>query len=116
MKNAQHYWSKHIAAIKLQGITTVAYARQHGLALATLYYWQRKLRSATTVGAGNDPTQVSRRPSKFITLTVGDPLHDVARPRTPCTLVLAGGMRLEMSTLPDPQWLAAVGRSAQGAY
>lgn len=53
---------------------------------------------------------------KFIALTVGDPVRDVARSQTPCTLVLAGGLRLEMSALPDPQWLTAVGRSAQGAY
>lgn len=116
MKNAQHYWSQHIAAIKLQGITTSDYARQHGLALATLYYWQRKLRSAPAVGAPLEPTAAPRRPSKFIALSVGDHIHGMARSGSPCILVLAGGMRLEMSALPDPQWLAAVGRSVQGAY
>ena len=116
MKNAQHYWSKHIAAIRAQGITTSAYARQHALALASLYYWQHKLRSTRTVGVAIEPTAACRRPSKFIALTVGDPVRDVARSEMSCTLVLAGGMRLEMATLPDPQWLAAVGRSAQGAY
>lgn len=116
MKNARHYWSKHIAAIKLQGITSSAYAKRHDLALATLYYWQRKLRPATTAGTGIEPTQNPRRSSKFIALTVGDPVPEVVRSGSPCTLVLAGGMRLEMSALPDPQWLATLGRSAQGAY
>lgn len=116
MKNTRHYWSKHIAAIKFQGIATSTYAKRHDLALGTLYYWQRKLRSATTVGTEIETRVAPRRPSKFIALTVGDPLHDVARSGMPCTLVLAGGMRLEMSALPDPQWLGAVGRSAQGAY
>lgn len=116
MKNAQKYWSKHIAAIKAQGITTSAYARRHDLALATLYYWQRKLQSATTAGALIEPTQSPRRLSKFIALTVGDPVREVVRSGTLCTLVLSGGIRLEMSTLPDPQWLAALGRSTQGAY
>lgn len=116
MKNARHYWSKHIGAIKSQGITTSAYAKRHDLALATLYYWQRRLRSTETIGAGVESTHAPRRPSKFIALTVGDPVREVVRSGTPCTLVLAGGMRLEMSTLPDPQWLAAVGRTAQGAY
>lgn len=116
-KNAQHYWSKHIAAIKFQGITTSAYARQQELSLATLYYWQRKLRSTTTsVDSESGPTQAPKRSSKFIALTVDDSAREVVRSGTPCTLVLAGGMRLEMSTLPDPQWLAAVGRSTQGAY
>ena len=116
MKNAQHYWSKHIAAIKSQGITTSAYAKQHDLALATLYYWQRKLQANTSAGTIVEPMTAARRPSKFIALSVGDPIDHVTRSQTPCTLVLSGGMRLEMATLPDPQWLAAVGRSAQGAY
>jgi hypothetical protein len=116
MKNAQHYWSKHIAAIKFQGISASAYAKQHDLALATVYYWQRKLQSNTTAATTAVPMVAPRRPSKFIALTVGDPVRDVARSQTPCTLVLAGGLRLEMSALPDPQWLTAVGRSAQGAY
>jgi len=116
MKNAQHYWSKHIAAIKFQGTTTSAYARQHDLSLATLYYWQRKLRSVAPVGAAIESTVPPRRPSKFIALSVGDPVREVTRSGAPCTLVFGGGMRLEMSTLPDPQWLAAVGRSVQGTY
>ncbi len=116
MKNAQHYWSKHLAAIKRQGVTTSAYARKHKLALASLYHWQRKLQSATTTGAPIEPAQPPRQPSKFIALTVGDPLREVARSGMSCTLVLAGGMRLEMNALPDPHWLAAVGRTTQGAY
>ncbi len=116
MKNAQHYWSKHIAAIKFQEITASAYARQHKLSLATLYYWQRKLRSTASVDAESEPTQAPKRSSKFIALTVGNPVRGVVRSGAHCTLVMGAGMRLEMSALPDPQWLAAVGRSAQGAY
>ena len=116
MKNAQHYWSKHIAALKSLGVTASAYARQHDLALATLYHWQRKLRPATTARAATAPTQSLRRHSKFLALTVGDPMHNVSRSQTPCTLVLSSGIRLEMSALPDPQWLVALGRSAQGVY
>ena len=116
MKNAQQYWSKHIAAIKRQGITTSAYARQHQLALTSLYHWQRRLRVAQTLGTGFESAAASPRPSKFIALSVSDSLIDRSRSSTHCTLVLAGGMRLEMPALPDPQWLAALGRSAQGAH
>jgi hypothetical protein len=117
MKNAQHYWSKHLAAIKSQGVTTSAYARQHRLALASLYYWERKLRAAaaTTAVITVAPTGAARPPSKFITLSVSDPIHQARHPGTHCTLVLAGGVHLEMSALPDPQWLVAVVRSALGA-
>jgi hypothetical protein len=115
MKNAQQYWSKHIAAIKRQGTTTSAYARQHQLALASLYHWQRRLRFTQTLGAGFESAAAPSRPSKFIALTVSDSLIGRPPSSTQCTLVLAGGMRLEMNALPDPQWLAAVGRSNQGA-
>jgi transposase len=121
MKNAQQYWSKHLAAIKAQGITTSAYARKHNLALASLYHWQHKLRSTTSACRGSTPTPVSaptpsvRQPSKFISLRI-DPVHDAARTEAACTLILSGGLRLEMSTLPDPQWLAAVQRNTQEAY
>ena len=116
MQITKNDWTSHVAAIKTQEGSTAAYARQHGLSRSALYYWQRKLWSATTAGTIVEPMTAARRPSKFIALRVGDPIHHVARSQTPCTLVLSGGMRLEMATLPDPQWLAAVGRSAQGAY
>lgn len=40
----KQYWSGHVAAVKVQAITTKAYAQRHGLVLSTLYYWQRKLK------------------------------------------------------------------------
>ena len=69
MKMAKHYWSSHIAAVQAQAITTRAYAKRHGLALSTLYYWQRKLRSATTDCANSEGVAASRHPSKFVALT-----------------------------------------------
>jgi len=36
MKNNRHYWLNHVAAIKTQGVTTSAYARQHKLSLGSL--------------------------------------------------------------------------------
>lgn len=118
MKMAKHYWSSHVAAVQAQAITTRAYAKRHGLALSTLYYWQRKVQSATTDCANSEGVAASRHPSKFVALavTVSEPDYAVPQPATGCTLVLAGGMRLEMPALPDPQWLAALGRSAQGAH
>jgi hypothetical protein len=33
---------------------------------------------------------------------------------TSCALVLGAGVRLEMTALPDPQWLTALARCTQG--
>jgi len=114
MKNNRHYWLNHVAAIKTQGVTTSAYARQHKLSLGSLYYWQRKLQSQS---APHSVAVAAPKPrSKFVALRVSDAVPEVAPPSWRCTLVLAGGMRLEMSALPDPDWLAAVGRCNQGGY
>jgi len=46
MKKGLAFWSAHLAAIKREGISTSAYAKRHGIALKSLYYWQRKVRLA----------------------------------------------------------------------
>ena len=115
MKKAKHDWSSHIKAITTHGISTRAYARRHDLALSALYYWQRKLKSAPPVHTKAEPLAATKRSAKFVALRIDEP-ERAARPApTHCTLVLAGGMRLEMQALPSPQWLADVGRCAQGA-
>jgi transposase-like protein len=72
MKNAQHHWSNHVTAIRSQGVTTSAYARQHGLSVASLYYWQRKLQSATTTLTTTETAAAPRHPSKFVALRIND--------------------------------------------
>ncbi len=116
MKKAKHDWFSHIEAIKTQGISTRAYARRHDLALSALYYWQRKLKSAPPVHTKAGSLAATKQSTKFVALRIDEP-ERAARPvPTHCTLVLAGGMRLEMPALPSPQWLADVGRCAQGAH
>lgn len=111
----KQYWSGHVAAVKAQAITTKAYAQRHGLVLSTLYYWQRKLKPTAATQASPEPMAATRQRSKFVTLHVKAP-HDAVRPMaTNCTLVLGAGVRLEMLALPEPQWLTALARCAQGA-
>ena len=119
MTTTEQRWSGHIAAIKAQAITAKAYAKQHGLVLSTLYYWQGRLR-AGGAGQGNLPTATPAQPGKFMTLqlkTAQHPVHPV-RPvaAANCTLVLGAGVRLEMTALPEPQWLVALARCAHGAH
>ena len=111
MKSGRDYWAGHVEAIKSQGVTTSAYARRHGISVAALYYWQRKLQAQVVA---HSVALVAPKPQgKFVALRVNDAL---AQPSWGCTLVLGGGMRLEMSALPDPQWLVAVGRASQGVH
>jgi transposase-like protein len=116
MKKAKHDWSNHVAAIKTQGISTSAYAKRHGLALSTLYYWQRKLQAARADQAKVGSGAATRHPGKFVALHVREPGCEVPRLTTGCALVITGAMRLEMAALPDPQWLAALWRCTQGVH
>ena len=102
MKMGAEFWVAHVAAVRLEAIPASEYARRHGLSVAALYYWQRKLKLNIEAGkAGQD--------SKFVALRVAD-----QRP-CPCTLVLPSGLHLEMSALPAPEWLAALGCALPGA-
>ena len=96
------FWVAHVAAAKLEAISASEYARRHGLSVAALYYWQRKLKS---IAEKSEAGQAS----KFVELRVA-----AERP-TPCTLVLPSGLHLEISVLPAPEWLAALGHALQGA-
>jgi hypothetical protein len=115
MKHDRDYWSTHVEAIKDQGVTTSAYAGQNNLSLAALYYWQRKLQSQLVAPQSAVAVATPEPQSKFVALRVNDTVAQVSPPSSCCILILAGGMHLEMSALPDPQWLAAVGRASQRA-
>jgi len=119
MTTTEQRWSGHIAAIKAQAITAKAYAKQHGLVLSTLYYWQGRLK-AGGASQGSLPTATPAQPGKFMALQLKTaqrpvhPVHPVAAAN--CTLVLGAGVRLEMTALPEPQWLVALARCAHGAH
>ena len=102
MKMGTEFWVAHVAAVKLEAISASEYARRHGLSIAALYYWQRKLKL-------NAEMSEAGQASKFVALRVA-----AERP-TSCTLVLPSGLHLEMSALPAPEWLAALGRALPGA-
>jgi transposase-like protein len=101
MKMGSEFWVAHVAAAKLEAISASEYARRHGLSVAALYYWQRKLKSNAEKGEAGQA-------SKFVALRVAD------QRSCPCTLVLPSGLQLEMSALPAPEWLAALGRTLPG--
>ena len=116
MKKAKQDWAGHVAAIKDQGISTTDYARQHGLAESTLYRWKSKLQRVSTDRTKAEMLTAPAQPSKFIALRLSESQRLTPPAPTHCTLVLSGGMRLEMVTLPAPQWLAELSRCTQGAH
>jgi len=101
MKMGTDFWRAHVLAAKQEAQSASEYARRNGLSVKSLYYWQRKLKES---GDSDGPV----RASKFIALRIapGGSNH--------CTLSLPTGLRLEMSALPQPEWLASLARALPG--
>jgi transposase-like protein len=100
------FWIAHVTEMKREGISTSVYAKRHDLSVKSLYGWQRKL----NVTAGTTASESVRL--SFIAVHVAEPV--VGQPSCECTLLLGSGMRLEMATLPSPEWLVALGRATEG--
>lgn len=113
MKMGMEFWQGHVAAAKRETISASEYARRHGISVAALYYWQHKCRAAPVVIASKASKLTKpAHASQFVALRV---LDKAVAPSCPCTLVLPSDLRLEMSALPEPSWLAALGYAMQGA-
>ncbi|MES2741750.1 MAG: hypothetical protein V4754_12470 [Pseudomonadota bacterium] len=107
MEGDTQFWTSHVEACCRQAVAASVYARQHGLTLASLYYWRRKLKLAAAVNTGGDSPV-----GKFVALRVMDAAASV--PSCPCTLVLGSGLRLELTALPSPAWLLALEQAHAG--
>lgn len=97
MSEARQYGSKHLAAMAAEGVSSKAYARREGWAVASLYFWRRRLKEGETGGSA----VVAGR--GFVAVHVAD----VGR-RAAYALRLASGLRLELQERPAPEWLAAL--------
>jgi hypothetical protein len=107
MQAGLEFWAPHVAAMEQESVATAVYAKRHGLALHSLYYWRHKIRAAAGHTAGSP-----ERSSAFVALTVNEPV--LAQQPGSCTLVLGPGVRVELPALPTPEWLAALGRAMHG--
>ncbi|MGE4126499.1 MAG: hypothetical protein AB7E59_14785 [Pusillimonas sp.] len=103
----QAYWEAHLNAIGAEGIDAKAYAKREGLAVSSLYYWRRRLKrqSAGDSTLATTPGRSSER--LFVPVAIGDTPAQSGR----CLLILTSGVRLELPSLPSPQWLAQVNQA-----
>lgn len=102
------FWAAHVKAAGRVAASASEYAKQHGLAVKSLYYWQRKLEGAKPAHQTETKLIQSVPSNKFVALQVAAPRQ------THCTLSLPSGLRLEMSALPPPEWIAVLLHSAAG--
>lgn len=107
MEGDTEFWTLHVEACRREGMAASVYARQHGLTLASLYYWRRKLTPAAAVADVGDSAM-----GKFVALRVMDVA--AGAPTGSCTLVLRSGLRLELAALPSSTWLLAFDQAHAG--
>jgi len=107
MQMGAAYWATHVAAAALEAIPASQYARRHDLSVKSLYYWRRKLKQSDTANASLSTADAPLLTDKFMALRIAP---GGFRPNN-CTLALPSGLRLEMSALPQPEWLAALARA-----
>jgi transposase-like protein len=109
MEGDTEFWTSHVEACRRFGSAASEYARQHGLTLASLYYWRRKLKLAAAVS----DSSAGGSANKFVALRVVAAAAGAATGS--CTLVLRSGLRLELAALPSPAWLLALDQADTGA-
>ena len=108
----QAWWESHLNAIDSEGIDAKTYAQREGLAVSNLYYWRRRIKAQI-----HGPLQAAPRSTVAL---IAPPSHRFV-PVTLATnnertidrhvLILGSGLRLELSSLPTPQWLAQVSQA-----
>lgn len=104
MEDRRSFWRHHLETIEAEGVTTKAYAEREGLSVASLYMWRSELRREPQVPAAN-----ASRVSRFVAIEVEQQARPEARP----ALHLGRSVTLEMASLPEPAWLAALVQSME---
>ncbi|WP_293653984.1 helix-turn-helix domain-containing protein [Thiolapillus sp.] len=90
LTEVQRFWLQHYQAWQTSGKNQVAYAREHGLAVKSLYYWKKRLRQIGAIDAG-----LSSTPPVFQKLQ----LAPVAAAGIQCQIQFANGLVCELTGL-----------------
>ena len=118
MKQGKSYWLGHVAAANDSRLSLAQNARDNGVPLKMLYVWRSKFKAQSLPEAAVSANKARGDTQRFIAVSVARALPTnsiattAAQPR--CRLILAPGVGLEISELPDPNWLIALQRAAQG--
>ncbi len=106
------YWAAHLAAIADEGIDTKAYARRESLSVSALYYWRRRIKvhqhGPHPLTAASQDKASGRK--LFMPVQIKNAASEVS-PNMACCVTLGSVLRLELSQLPTPQWMAQLSQA-----
>ena len=91
----QQEWLAHLEQAQQQNLSLQDYARRTGIKASSLYAARKQMCKAHP--------QAATTPVSFAEVRING-----SGPAEVCVLHLAPGIRLQLSALPSPEWLAAV--------
>lgn len=114
MSKAKAFWRAHVAASGRSGSRLASYAEEHGLNVGTLRWWRSRLRDEVSAsGEDPPPPPPSSSSSRFVAVSV---MQRAIEPQPASATVRIGErVRVELTAMPSPQWLAQVARAVQEA-
>lgn len=104
----KEFWLPHLAAMTSQAKPLTVYAREQNLSAHALGWWRRKLKTSATATRASEPTASASGKPAFVSLKLSEA---TAAASAPVMLSLGDELRLQLSTLPNVQWLAALGKA-----
>lgn len=90
LTKVQRFWLKHHQACQASGKSQADYAREHGLAIKSLYYWKKRLLQIGAIDAG-----LSSTPPIFQKVHIA-PVADAG---IHCQIQFANGLGCELTGL-----------------
>src|SRR6266852_2300296 len=101
MQTGLEFWAPHVAALEQESVATAVYAKRHGLALHSLYYWRHKIKAA-----GAQVRSSPDRGNTFVALRVEEPV--IAQQPGGCKLTLGAGVCVELPRFAHERFVAAL--------
>ncbi len=89
LTETQRFWLKHYQARQASGKSQVDYAREEGLSIKSLYYWNKRLHQLGVIGFEQSEVQRFKKVHLLPVQTAG--VH--------CKILLTNGIACELSDL-----------------
>lgn len=96
LTESQRFWLKHYQACRTSGKVMADYAREHGLAVKSFYYWRKRLMQLGAIAPESPSTSPVFHKVQIKPVQVGNSVH--------CHIRFPNGVECEMSGL-DAQGL-----------
>jgi Transposase len=110
VRYTKQFWMKHVVQQPASGLSVTQYCERNGIERKSFYNWQSKVRllSQRASLAQALTRSSAEQPQRFVPVRIASSAIQAVPSSSACILQLGSGVRLEMVSLPTPDWLSAV--------